>query len=74
MIGARVDNSTWMPTKWRLIWGLRNHAVTTDTLAGADLTQADLSGADLRGIDLSGANLRAVDLRKAGLRQAKLMC
>ena len=47
-------------------------AVKVDTLAGADLTNADLRRADLIGADLSDTDLISADLRCANLRCADL--
>lgn len=48
------------------------HTVQADTLASADLRDADLWGAVLRGANLTGADLRGANLTGANLTDANL--
>jgi uncharacterized protein YjbI with pentapeptide repeats len=53
--GAKIDDTTQIDDKWRLVWEIVNQ--------GAE--GRDLNGADLRGVDLGGANLRGANLEEA---------
>ena len=54
----RVDDSTQMDGKWRLVWEIVNQ--------GAD-------GRDLRGADLRGANLERAKVTNEQLAQTKIL-
>jgi uncharacterized protein YjbI with pentapeptide repeats len=82
--GTRIDNTTQIEDKWRLVWqitnlGAENRDLHTHNL---DLSQANLSGANLRGAnlsfgslskaDLSGADLTGADLNNVSLRETMI--
>jgi len=64
---VKLDNTTKIDSKWRLVWEIVSQGAAKRNLSGVDLSEANLSGADL-----SGANLRRADLSKADLRGANL--
>lgn len=51
--------------------GDKIHEVDSDSLVGADLSNADLFDAILIGVDRSGADLRLADLEEVGLNNAR---
>jgi uncharacterized protein YjbI with pentapeptide repeats len=79
---TKIDNTTQIDGKWRLVWKIVNQETTGEDLSKANLSGADLSGANLskanlreanlNGADLSGADLSGANLRKANLREANL--
>lgn len=74
---SRINETTQIEAKWRLVWEIVNNGASQHNLSWADLRWADLRdvnlrGADLRGADLSVANLRGADLRGADLNRANL--
>ena len=58
--GAKIDETTQIDAKWRLVWEIVNQGA-----ASRDLHQVDLRGADLTGADLTGADLQGVYLKRA---------
>ncbi|MCB0210162.1 MAG: pentapeptide repeat-containing protein [Anaerolineae bacterium] len=69
---TKINNTTQLKTKWRLIWDIVNKDLKDRYLMGADLSFANLRGADLRNADLRGANLNGTDLTGANLRETNL--
>jgi uncharacterized protein YjbI with pentapeptide repeats len=55
--GARVDKTTIIEEKWRLVWEIVNQGVRDRNLSSADLSGVNLNGANLSGANLNGANL-----------------
>ncbi len=75
--GAKIDDTTKINSKWRLVWEIVNQGAEGRDLSGADLVGANLSGANLSGANLSEAdlwmaNLSGADLLKADLSGANL--
>jgi hypothetical protein len=68
--GARMDETTQIDDKWRLVWEIVNRGAQGRDLAGTDLSGAYLAGANLREADLCDANLIGADLSGADLRGA----
>ena len=64
---AKIDNSTKISGKWRLVWEIINQGAQNQ-----NLSKADLSGADLSSANLSKANLSETDLRETCLRNTIL--
>ncbi len=58
--GAKIDDTTQIADKWRLVWEIVTQGAARRDLSGADLSRANLSGADLWKADLSRANLSGV--------------
>lgn len=69
---AKLDETTKIDDKWRLIWKIVNYGGANRALKGVDLSGADLTNTDLRGADLRGAILNIVSLCGADLRGANL--
>lgn len=69
---AKVDDSTQLDGKWRLVWSIVNEGGANCDLSGADLRWANLAGSDLRGANLGQANLAGADLSQADLSVANL--
>jgi uncharacterized protein YjbI with pentapeptide repeats len=77
LAGVRMDDTTQIERKWRLVWEIVNQRGRSRDLSGADLMAADLheidlSGAILVGARLDGANLRGANLSRADLNGASL--
>ncbi len=72
LFDTRIDSSTQMDAKWRLVWELINRGGYLLDLAGVDLSEADLRGVDLFGANLAGADLHGADLGGANLLGANL--
>ncbi len=70
--GAKIDDSTQIDDKWRLVWQILHRGGAGLDLPGVDLSQAALSRTDLTGANLSGADLHDIDLRGSGLKGANL--
>lgn len=70
---TRIDETTQIDAKWRLVWEIINHDIEGRDLRGADLYEANLSNVNLTGANLSRANLTNASLRGAKLNGAKLM-
>lgn len=75
--GTKIDKTTQIEDKWRVIWEIVNYGgIETNLrgldLKGIDLTDTKLSGLDLRDSDLSGAILMNTNLRKTDFRGANL--
>ncbi len=70
--GARLDDSTQLDEKPRLVWSILNEGGAGRDLGEADLSGAELSEANLRKADLSGANLSHAELYQAKLEGACL--
>ncbi len=75
---AKIDPTTKLDEKWRMVWQIVNHGAAKRDLNGLYLSKANLSGADLREADLTfgsltGANLRGADLRGANLNHTSLL-
>ena len=84
---AKIDASTKMSDKWRLVWEIVNRGANHRNLYGVELRQANLMGASLNqanlgkailseanlfGANLSGADLSGADLSGADLFEANL--
>ncbi len=69
---AKIDDTTLIDDKWRLVWEIVNQGKEGQDLSGADLSGADLSGANLEGTDLEGTDLNFTYLYRANLSKAKL--
>lgn len=79
---AKIDNTTQIDAKWRLVWEIVNHRRAGRALHGVDLSKADLHKAqledanlfraDLRVAELWGAILINADLREADLSETNL--
>jgi uncharacterized protein YjbI with pentapeptide repeats len=77
LAGVKLDDTTQLEAKWRLVWELVNRSARARNLSGADLTGADLHAIDLSGANLAdarldGANLQGADLSGADLNGAWL--
>jgi uncharacterized protein YjbI with pentapeptide repeats len=80
--GAKIEDTTRINSKWRLVWEIVNQGAEGRDLSGADLSGANLNGIDLRetnlnevnlsGADLVGANLNGANLSGANLSEADL--
>jgi len=72
--GARIDQSTRLDDKWRLVWQILNQGAQHRDLSARnlDLSLANLSGANLRGANLSFCSLSEADLSGADLTGADL--
>jgi uncharacterized protein YjbI with pentapeptide repeats len=72
--GTKIDNTTQIEDKWRLVWEIMNLGAEKRDLRrhDIDLSQANLSGANLRGANLSSSSLSKADLRGADLTEADL--
>jgi uncharacterized protein YjbI with pentapeptide repeats len=68
--GAKIDDTTQLDDKWRLVWEIVNQGAQGLDLSGADLSFSNLVGVDLRGADLYGADLRWANLSGANLSGA----
>ena len=69
---TRLDDSTRIDPKWRLVWELDNGSGYERDLTGADLSEARLVEADLFGADLTNANFRGSRFEHANLLGADL--
>jgi uncharacterized protein YjbI with pentapeptide repeats len=69
---AKIDDTTRLDDKWRLVWEIVNHGASGRDLSGVNLSQANLSEADLRRADLSRAVLTDTNLSEANLYGADL--
>jgi len=77
---VRLDETTLIDEKYRLVWTVLHQGTRGLDLHGADFCRTDLSGADLSGANfseanfseanLSGADLSGADFRGANLRGA----
>ncbi len=54
--GARIDETTQIDDKWRLVWVIANQGAVGWDLTGTYLGDANLTGANLRDADLRGAD------------------
>ena len=83
LVAVKIDDTTQIERKWRLVWEIVNQGGKNRDLSGADLMAADLHeidlsgailvGARLDGSNLRGANLSGADLNGASLRGADLI-
>lgn len=69
---AKLDETTKIADKWRLVWEIVTHGASNRDLAGADLSWADLRRVDFSGANLAGANLSSSRLNGADLTGADL--
>jgi uncharacterized protein YjbI with pentapeptide repeats len=69
---TKIDDTTKIDTKWRLVWKIINHKTKDRNFFKADLSGANLKGINLRGADLYGADLRGADLIRTNLIGANL--
>ena len=77
LAGVKMDDTTQIEEKWRLVWeivnqGAKNRDLSGSDLMAADLHEIDLSGAIMVGARLDGANLSGADLSGADLNGASL--
>ncbi len=72
MGNAKIDRTTKIGYKFRLVWEIFNHGAEGKDLRGVDLRGAFLFNANLRGANLEGADLRGIYLRGADLSNANL--
>ncbi len=72
--GAKIDETTKMDDKWRIVWQIVNQGAARRDFGSQylDLSQADLSGANLLGANLTSCSLRESDLSGADLSGATL--
>lgn len=70
--GAKIDHTTRIGDKWRLVWEIVNYGPGGRDLSGADLRYAHLAGADLRWAYLTEAYLEGANLYKADLTGSDL--
>lgn len=70
LFGTKLDASTQLDPKWRLVWELVNAGGYSRILRGEDLNWAYLYNVDLYGSDLRGANLSGTNLSFATLLAA----
>jgi uncharacterized protein YjbI with pentapeptide repeats len=70
--GSKIDDTTQIDDRGRLVWEIVNQGVPGRDLSGTDLSTTDLSEANLSGANLSGANLFGTELIEADLREADL--
>ena len=64
---ARIDATTLMDDKWKLVWHIVTHGAAGENLSEKDLSWANLRFANMSGANLSGANLSEADLGKVNL-------
>ena len=69
---ARIDDTTQIEEKWRLVWEIANQGAKNRDLSGADLSGADLHETDLSGASLIDARLDGANLQRANLSGANL--
>ena len=69
---TRINSSTKLDNKWRLVWEIINQRIEKRNLSGADLSGADLRYAYFSRADLSGAYLSRAYLSRAYLIGADL--
>jgi uncharacterized protein YjbI with pentapeptide repeats len=69
---TKIDDTTQIDDKWRLVWEIVNQGAEGRNLSGADLSKADVWGANLRTADLSEADLREANLAFADLAYVNL--
>ena len=69
---ARIDDTTQLEVKWRLIQEIVTKGAPGQDLSGQDFSEANLMGSVLRKANLSGANLSGANLSRADLHQANL--
>ena len=72
LAGVKIDGTTQIEERWRLVWEIVNRGAKNRNLNGADLTGADLQQLDLSGANLSEARLDGASLRGANLSGADL--
>jgi uncharacterized protein YjbI with pentapeptide repeats len=72
LAGVRLDDTTQIEDKWRLVWEIVNEGAKNRDLSGADLAGADLHAVDLSGATLIGARLNRANLQHANLSGADL--
>ena len=70
--GSKIDDTTQLEAKWRLVWEIVNNGAVGRDLRRADLSWANLYQADFRGANLEGANLTFTELLEADFRGANL--
>ena len=72
LAGVKLDDTTQIEEKWRLVWEIVNQGGRNRDLSGADLREADLHEIDLGGVMLVGARLQGANLKDANLSGADL--
>ena len=72
LAGVKIDDTTQIEQKWRLVWEIVNRDVQNHDLSGADLREADLHEVDLSGLMLVGTRFENANLQNANLTGADL--
>ncbi|OQY43743.1 MAG: hypothetical protein B6242_14125 [Anaerolineaceae bacterium 4572_78] len=72
LAGVKIDDTTQIDDKWRLVWEVVNHGAVGRDLSGKDLRQADMHAVDFSGALLIGTNLSGANLKDANLSNADL--
>jgi uncharacterized protein YjbI with pentapeptide repeats len=71
--GTKIEKSTIISQKWRLVWEVINQGGVGQNLCRVDLRGMDLSGINFSAADLTGANLAGANLDKANFTRTKLI-